>query len=233
MATIHKRIPFINGGELMANENDSPIRMITGQNSQIRQADYWFGEDGVMWVRFRTRSTVNDAWGSWGNWIKIADSTNSVTLAGKVNKSGDTMTGKLILEKGSMVFSANTQIGVAGYVNIAELKITRQYANSPVEIKFCRRGDTIQTTLNIRYANAGNVDPALGTFVHDGIPAYLYKSATSTWQLYIQKSENYDQIEIIDLHIPSYMDNAITITWKNVHVNSLPSGYVTSTTRTY
>ena len=115
--------------------------------------------------------------------------------------------------------------GSTGYVKLATITIKGTYANTPIEIKVAQRNKVTPTTLLIRFANTNNTDPTLDSFTYNGaITAYLYKSDTSIWDLYILKAETYDSINIIDYTIPSYNASKISITWTNVHADSVPDG---------
>lgn len=156
----------------------------------------------------------------------------SLSEMGAVNKAGDTMTGQLSLAQGSRVHQSAAGSGSTGYILIAQIKISGNYQNQPIRIGIARRGDSQITDINIRFSNANNADPALEAYNKVGpASAYLYKSATSTWDLYIQKSESYDNIEVMYFNKGTYMEGT-TITWKSEHVSSLPSGYGTLGLRT-
>ena len=54
----------------------------------------------------------------------------------------------------------------------------------------------------------------------------MHKSATSTWDLYVQKAEAYDHISVLDFKQGSYSSDAVAVTWPSVLVSSLPSGVI-------
>ena len=57
------------------------------------------------------------------------------------------------------------------------------------------------------------------------IRAYLHKSATSTLEpLCGLNLKGYDTIDVVGFKKGSYM-NGTTITWKNTHANTVPSGH--------
>lgn len=146
---------------------------------------------------------------------------------GAVNKTGDTMTGRLILQQGSAVHSAIGTSGTAGTVRIAQIKITSTYINAPIEIKFTRRTDTDPTILYILFNSGNTTDPTLNTFKYFGSCAdvWLYKISTSTWGLYIAKSEAYDTISVTDVRIPEYLVSRITLTWENTQATPSSTTY--------
>ncbi len=80
-------------------------------------------------------------------------------------------------------------------------------------------------TIIIKFNSQNTSDPTLSYINKIGnINAYIYKSATSTWDLYIQKSEGYDSIDIVGFSKGDYM-NSTSVTWQSSTVTSLPTGY--------
>ena len=152
----------------------------------------------------------------------ISESNYIITDSIRSNSSNE-----IIKFDNTYIHKASGTSGSAGYVKVAQMVIGGNYQNAPIKLHIIQR-DVAETILQIRFANANNTDPALQSFVYQGgKPAYLVKSATSTWNLYVQKSEGYDNICISQFYKPHY-DSSITIIWIDEQVSSLPSGYVTS-----
>lgn len=157
--------------------------------------------------------------------------------------SGGTLTGTLAIKGGHGLSShlANGTAGANGYVKIAQIKISRTYQNSPILIVYTRRHETALTFLNISFANAANTDPDLNSFNFFGSgtqSAYIVKSATSTWDIYVKKAEAYDSTSVLWYSVPE-QGVGITLTLTNEHANTLPAGYtqasiggITATART-
>lgn len=129
---------------------------------------------------------------------------------------------------GQCIHNAAGTSGSAGYVNIIQIQITGTYANTPLRFSYIRRGDFSSTDVFISFTNANNTDPVINKFIAKGSnrAIYIVKSATSTFNVYIQKSENYDNIAITAFERNYGHDgNRVTVTFKNSHASSLPSGY--------
>ena len=154
----------------------------------------------------------------------LKDETARNSLSNYLPKTGGELTGQIIEKAGSVVYSANGTSGSYNVVNIATITINDHNCNSPIEIAFCRRNDNIITRLYIKFSNANNKDPSLQSFtsIGDHTNAYLAKSNTSTWDLYIVKTDAYDTIDIVDYHLPTYDADKITLVWKNNQVKNLP-----------
>lgn len=124
----------------------------------------------------------------------------------------------------SLVHQATGTNGSTGYVAVATLTVKSTYCNLPGFIRYRNRGRAI-VDLTFRFKNAGTNDPELDFArmdfdVNAAERAYLSKSDTATWTLYISKAEKYDGIEIMDCQPPTGID----ITFTNGHASSLPSG---------
>lgn len=133
---------------------------------------------------------------------------------------------KLILRKGFNVHQANAGGGTTGYIKIAQIKITGTYQNQPILITYAQRGKPYVATLEISYHNANNSDPGLASFAKTGdTNAYIHKSSAGVWDLYVQKTEGYDNIDVLSHHLGQYMGST-KITWLNELVSGIPSGYV-------
>ena len=143
--------------------------------------------------------------------------------------TGGTVSGQVTLQQGTTVHSANGTSGTNGYIKLISVKITTSHQNAPIIFEIAQRGKYPTAILYLYFSNVDSKDPA-GYLRYTGYDcnAYLYKSATSTWDIYIQKSESYDNIAVIRYHKPQYMDPT-KVTFTNVMVTSLPSGATKAT----
>ena len=150
----------------------------------------------------------------------------------KLDKTGGTISGNLVLEKGFIVSNTNQDgAGSAGYIKVATITISATHMNSPINFVISRRNSAQLTNVFIVFKNASNTDPELNYFTYYGsdIGVYIHKSATSTWDLYIKKSESYDNISIHDIKYNSGYMKGINITTSSVFTSTLPDGYVSVT----
>lgn len=133
--------------------------------------------------------------------------------------------------------------GKVGYVCFAELKVTANYNNMPIEFKISSRGRFI-CNVTVRFANRGNTDPDIEilSFCGEDYKIYAYKSATSTWELYALKSESYDSIYVLSAYRPGAFSGTITypgtfVATKHTGTTTNPVvnaswGYVVNTSKT-
>ena len=144
-----------------------------------------------------------------------------------VKQNGSTpITSPLQLKQGSYVLQTNRVDGT--YVFIAEIKILAPYQNRPIKLEIESKGHTTICTCYIQFQkNNSTNDPDIECFGYPSFSAdyslylYLVKASTSTWNLYIKKTEETDSIDITDF---SNTNTNTSITWKNEGVNTLPEG---------
>lgn len=113
----------------------------------------------------------------------------------------------------------------ATYMKLCTLKINSVYANHPFEICYQQRGSRTKTTLTVMFNSSDSRDPDLASFIYQGYcrGAYIVKSATSTWDIYITKSEDWEDIAI--LYWSNIFNYKITLTRQGANASSVPSGY--------
>lgn len=144
--------------------------------------------------------------------------------------SGGTVTGNTKLQLGYTVHKANSGSGSSGYLKIATFTVTSSYINQPVRLFIAQRGRTLNE-LEILFNNVNSVVATLNTFSKIGnIAAYLHKSSDSVWDLYIQKTEAHDCIEVTDFTKGEYM-SGLTVKWVDTFAESLPSGAVSASNK--
>ena len=110
--------------------------------------------------------------------------------------------------------------GEAGWIKIATIVHTKTYDNTPIMLFVSQRGDIITYRIHIQWTNSSTTDPPLGKFhlVSDentNAEAYIIKSATSTWDLYIKKIDSYEAVGM-HLYVGKYFSDHMTWTWQNV-----------------
>jgi len=152
-------------------------------------------------------------------------------IKGYLPLAGGTVDGNTIFKKVVYTHHAVGTSATAGYVKIAQIKITNNYQNIPLIFEVVNRNSRFPMHLFLQFNSENNVDPAIGSFTYFGanIGAYIIKSAASTWDLYIKKSEAYDNIGITRYTTNANYMAGVTVTWTDVHANSLPSGCTTAT----
>ena len=113
----------------------------------------------------------------------------------------------------------------AGYMRLCRLKITGTYTNGPIELCYSQRSSTSPTVLEIRFENVNGLDPDLVIFRYKGYcrAAYIVKVSTSTWDIYVTKSEAWDYIAI---HYWTALDTSIEMQFIGENATSVPNGWI-------
>lgn len=186
---------------------------------------------------YQSTSTTELADGSWSTtypgwedgkyiWTKsvitYTDGTTTTTTAICVTgQKGDTgADGK---DANQVVHTADGAGNTAPYILIAQITNVRKYSDAPMRMTVISRGRK-PTRLTIGFTNETTTDQDIAFFYRDGpAPAYIYKSATSTYELYLLKSEDWDYIQIADYYSP-YPE--VSAEWKSENTESLPDGYI-------
>ena len=150
-------------------------------------------------------------------------------IANYLPLTGGTMKGLLTVPYGTAVHYTYGTSGSDGYVRLATIVIKEAYVDAPIELTITRRGDSQPTKIVVQFNNTDSNDPSLRIFSVFGETAdiWLYKSAVSTWELYVKKNDWFDEVDVTEYHNPTY--NNITVTWQKDQISTLPDGAVQAT----
>ena len=147
---------------------------------------------------------------------QIQDSTAFVNDKGVIKTSG------------TYVHNTSMQ-NQTGYVKFLTLVASASYINRGFEISYSNRGRNVGSIYCI-FSNISGTDPTLTVTKTGVVPIYYIKSATSTWDLYFDKTENHDQCTFTIINPGQLLYSGLTSTWTDIHVTELPEGYLTATT---
>ena len=112
---------------------------------------------------------------------------------------------------------------------IATIKISGNYINQDIIIGVNHR-DHGYTECRIQFKNAGNPDPGLASFRQTGRPSKCWriiKTANSTWELYLYKTESRDGGNVVKYINPYHTTGNVSVTWSGENAD-LPSGTTTT-----
>lgn len=122
----------------------------------------------------------------------------------------------------------------AGWSRIAMITIIDTQADAPIEFLVQRRHDGVSVKLSVMFAGGNTTDPALESFYYDDISgtrssrlfqAFIYKTGTSTWDVYVYDSTSYCSIGVYAL-LSRYAQLEANITYANASLSSVPSGAI-------
>lgn len=107
----------------------------------------------------------------------------------------------------------------AGYCFLAQIKIRQTYPNTDIIIGIDQRNNGL-SEVHIQFVGGNTTDPALGRIRKTGTTRwFIAKSTTSTWNLYVQKSESWDRISVTEYYNP--FGSNLTVTWMCQNANAI------------
>lgn len=118
----------------------------------------------------------------------------------------------------------------AYYCLLCTLHIDYARIDGATEIIIQERGRKTVARLNVLFASSADTDPDLQSFTVIGGQKnyFIAKSDTSTWQIYVTKSEPYSVISVIGFspYIRQTGEVSVSVTWNLENASTLPSGRV-------
>lgn len=187
-------------------------------------------------------STPGQEWAIWTGSTVSYSAPFRVTHSGTLYASNATIKGNITATSGKIggcdisngvlsITNANSTYAefngdgkTNGYFHIATIKITGNYIDRAMVIGAQSRGYGY-SEINLQFINANSVDPGLNFFNQTGRGDwYIKKTATSTWNIYCKKSEDWGYTRIL-----KYIDSPyVTLTWGTGNAD-LPSGSIRAT----
>lgn len=133
-------------------------------------------------------------------------------------------------------FYAVGTLGTNGYARIATVSVIGAWADEPIVFEIVRRFDNMPHRLMLNFSSESSTDPSTPYFYIDNlagasggnISAFVYKTGTSTWDVYVQKASSSDYINVRTT-VPRYMQSRVNITYSNSQLSSVPSGATMAT----
>ena len=165
--------------------------------------------------------------------LQQQDTTLQNNINGKLSLSGGTLNGVLYTPKSTFVVSADSNGGTAGWYKMINIKIIQNYTNCPILFVISQRGVSPFGILSLTFLNANNLDPSIQNFYKTGniMDVSAVHAGTSTWDIYIKKSEAYDSIGIVYWGTNfNYMNSHVQVTFPLTFHASIPSGGIAPTT---
>lgn len=162
------------------------------------------------------------------NWdelyIQTSTSGKYLPLSGGTVSGSTQFNNEVVTKMGHRVHSVAGIDGTSGYVGICRITIKGSYVNQSIRLKVLQRGRD-GGEISIRFNNLNSNDPTLASFkvYQDLAQVKIAKVATSIWDLYIQKSEAWDRIDVVDFQKGLYLSNLV-IDWTNNFSASDPGG---------
>ena len=222
--------------QLTANDNTLMFRQNDGISGEVEAWKDWVGLLTPVDVIGNNGITVTGTDSSIGGTGATAfqytrgvniQHTNSVTAETTFDKSRFKYDAQGHVTSSSYWVHKATGTGnTAGWIKIATMVHTKTYNSTPIMLTIAQRGTIPTYRLHIRFKNANSTDPDIESFFLAGDvfnltkkpSAYIIKSATSTWDLYIKKLDNYENLVITEFDVGGYFSDHMIWTWKDEQV---------------
>ena len=152
--------------------------------------------------------------------------------SGKVDKTGGTMTGRLMNRGGTSVYLTTEQSGHGnGFIKVARFEnlMPARNHNFPIILELVKRRALGSVILFVSWQgiNATNGTPSLRSFGGDGdYGAVMVNAEDDVWDLYVQSQASNAHVEIVRFSKPQYDSNVKVTFYKDQFVTALPSGTV-------
>lgn len=148
---------------------------------------------------------------------------------GKVSEESGALENALNLKQigNRYVFSTPGVASRAGYICMAQMTHIAANADTPLTFVFSRRLEATPMTVHVQFrTDSTTVDPQLKNITYEGsnYGAFLVKTATSVWELYVQKVSAYDTITLQDWYTTATVSSRLKLTFPGTLVDEVPDG---------
>ena len=109
---------------------------------------------------------------------------------------------------------------------MARITITAANADSPITFVFTQRRAISPMTVHVSLTNSTTTASSFNSFTYEGTNylAYLVKAEAMVWDLYVQKSSEWDTITMQDWGMSATMESRCTVTFPGDLVATVPNG---------
>lgn len=153
---------------------------------------------------------------------------------GGVAQKENTFTNSLSLEQegNTYAFQPGAFNGEKGYTCLAQVTLNTLNVNAPIVFKLNRRGAVCPMNVYIRFASSStSTDPDLASIVYEGdnYGAFMVKTATSTWKLYVDNTSGWSNPCLQEWFTTDNQAARLSVSFPNEQVATLPTPYYRAT----
>ena len=154
---------------------------------------------------------------------------------GAVIDEANTLTNDLALwqRNNRYSFQPGSFSGAGGYTALATITLTNIAANSPITFVITKRNSTAPMTCHLAFKGSSNanMDVDLQSFYYEGdnYGAFMCKSATQTWTLYVDNTGGWSNPCLQDWYTSKSNAARVKVTFPAEQVTTLPSPYYRAT----
>lgn len=198
---------------------DVEIQAVDRHVTGTRSAKCPTASSVFSWRGFRTSSGVEDGAGIG----RVPDRANALQVG------WETEFDKTVIRHGNKyTMSSPGTANVTGFVRMAQITITAANADTPITFIFTQRRAISPMTVHLTLNNATATDSAISSFTYEGTNygAFAVKAAALVWDIYVQKSSEWDTITLQDWWMSKTMETRCTVSFPGDLVSSVPQGLV-------
>ena len=132
----------------------------------------------------------------------------------------------------SYAFQPSAFNGEKGYTLLAVIKLNALNVNAPIVFVINRRGALCPMSVYVRFASSStSTDPDLGSITYEGdnYGAFLVKTATSTWSLYVDNTSGWSNPCLQKWYTTNNQMSRISVSFPQEQVETLPTPYYRAT----
>lgn len=158
---------------------------------------------------------------------KVSQTENllEVALETQFNKS-------VAFKDNTFAFQASAFSGEKGYTLLAIVHLTALNVNAPIVFEINRRGALCPMRVYVRFASSSTTeDPDLASITYEGdnFGAFMVKSATSTWKLYVDNTGGWSNPGLQKWYTTDNQRARLTVSFADEQIATLPDPYYRAT----
>ena len=177
----------------------------------------------LSWRGFKTSSAVEDGLGIG----KVPEKANTLQVGWKAEFDKS-----VALSGNTYAYQPGAFNGEKGYTLLAVVTLNELNVNAPIVFKINRRGAASPMTVYARFASSStSTDPDLASIKYEGdnYGAFMVKSATSTWKLYVDNTSGWSNPCLQEWYTTDNQMARISVEFPSEQVASLPTPYYRAT----
>ena len=171
----------------------------------------------LSWRGFKTSNGVEDGIGIG----KVPEKPNTLQVGWDAEFENP-----VVFKNTHYAFSSIGAESTDGYILMARITVTATNSDTPITFVFSQRKAQSPMTVHACFESSSTTDPELKSFVYEGsnYEAFLTKSATSVWDLYVKKVSNSDTITLNRWHTSYRQMKRCTVDFVGSIATQVPTG---------
>lgn len=207
------------------------LSALSGNFAPTNYAHIFAAEEGTYDVAVEAtdrHTTGSRSASAWGKFVLFnCHPSGSGIRFGGVAETENTLQNDLDLCQtgNSYAFQPSAFNGEKGYTLLAVITLDELNVNAPIVFVINRRGAICPMTVYARFASSStSTDPDLASFTYEGdnYGAFMIKSGTSTWKLYVDNTGGWSNPCLQKWYTTDNQMARITVTFRDEQISSIP-----------